>query len=86
MPFSAVLGYRKLLQQDFDLGPDVDRSCSVGAFKERESGKAKNLLLQAIERYFQGGIVDVEARIHQTDLPPIYLQHPGRADADALSP
>lgn len=86
MPFSAVLGYRKFSHRDFDLEPNIDCSCSVGAFKEKESGKAKNLLLQAIERYFQGGIVDVEARIHQTNLPPIYLQHPGRADEDTLSP
>ncbi|KAH7152540.1 peptidase family C78-domain-containing protein [Dactylonectria estremocensis] len=53
--------------------------CSVQAFKDKERGKAKSLLLQGIENYFQGGIVDVEARIHLTGLPPIYLQHPGHS-------
>ncbi|CAM1508528.1 Fc.00g053760.m01.CDS01 [Cosmosporella sp. VM-42] len=52
---------------------------SVQAFKDKERGKAKNLLLHAIEQYFQGGIEDVEARIHLTKLPPIYFQHPGHS-------
>ncbi|KAH7007983.1 peptidase family C78-domain-containing protein [Ilyonectria destructans] len=53
--------------------------CSVQAFKDKERGKAKSLLLQGIEQYFQGGVMDVEARIHLTGLPPIYLQHPGHS-------
>ena len=36
-----------------------------------------DVLLRAIEQYFQGGVEDVEARVHQTKLPPIYFQHPG---------
>ncbi|KAK7417316.1 hypothetical protein QQZ08_011659 [Neonectria magnoliae] len=53
--------------------------CSVQAFKDKERGKAKTPLLEGIEQYFQGGVEDVEARIHLTGLPPIYLQHPGHS-------
>ncbi|KAK7403959.1 hypothetical protein QQX98_010290 [Neonectria punicea] len=53
--------------------------CSVQAFKDKERGKAKTLLLEGIEQYFQVGVEDVEARIHLTGLPPIYLQHPGHS-------
>ncbi|UZP44827.1 hypothetical protein NXS19_012639 [Fusarium pseudograminearum] len=53
--------------------------CSVQAFKDPERGKSKQRLFEAIERYFQGGVTSVEDRIHRTDLPPIYLQHPGHS-------
>ncbi|KAM0411675.1 hypothetical protein ACHAPD_009892 [Fusarium lateritium] len=53
--------------------------CSVQAFKDPERGKSKQYLFEAIERYFQGGITSVEDRIHCTNLPPIYLQHPGHS-------
>ncbi|KAF5026022.1 hypothetical protein F66182_1877 [Fusarium sp. NRRL 66182] len=53
--------------------------CSVQAFKDKERGKSKQHLFEAIERYFQGGVTDVEDRIHLTGLPPIYLQHPGHS-------
>ncbi|KAF9770042.1 hypothetical protein IL306_012451 [Fusarium sp. DS 682] len=53
--------------------------CSVQAFKDKERGKSKQRLFEAIERYFQGGITSVEDRIHLTGLPPIYLQHPGHS-------
>lgn len=75
---SAVWGYRKLLNLECGRAcADQHSSCSVAAFKDREQGKAKNLLLEAVERYFQSGIVNVEDRIHLTTLAPIYLQHPG---------
>ncbi|KAF4469900.1 Zinc finger with UFM1-specific peptidase domain [Fusarium albosuccineum] len=51
--------------------------CSVQAFKDKERGRSKARLFEAVENYFQGGVKDVEDRIHLTDLPPIYLQHPG---------
>lgn len=51
--------------------------CSVQAFKDQEGRKAKNLLFEATEGYFESGITKTEERIHLTDLPPIYLQHPG---------
>lgn len=54
------------------------KSCSVQAFKDPERGRSKQRLFEAIERYFQGGVTSVEDRIHRTDLPPIYLQHPGK--------
>nr|RBQ85757.1 hypothetical protein FVER53263_07786 [Fusarium verticillioides] len=53
--------------------------CSVQAFKDQERGKSKQRLFEAIEGYFRGGITSVEDRIHHTDLPPIYLQHPGHS-------
>ncbi|KAM0435050.1 hypothetical protein ACHAPT_003139 [Fusarium lateritium] len=53
--------------------------CSVQAFKDRERGRSKTRLFEAVEGYFQGGIKDVEDRIRLTDLPPIYLQHPGHS-------
>ncbi|KPM33899.1 hypothetical protein AK830_g12673 [Neonectria ditissima] len=52
---------------------------SVVCQYHKERGKAKTLLLEGIEQYFQGGVEDVEARIHLTGLPPIYLQHPGHS-------
>ncbi|RKK90691.1 hypothetical protein BFJ71_g11450 [Fusarium oxysporum] len=53
--------------------------CSVQAFKDQERGKSKQRLFEAIEGYFHGGITSVEDRIHHTELPPIYLQHPGHS-------
>ncbi|CAG7558660.1 unnamed protein product [Fusarium equiseti] len=53
--------------------------CSVQAFKDPERGRSKQHLFEAIERYFQGGVTSVEDRIHCTNLPPIYLQHPGHS-------
>ncbi|KAG7419705.1 Ubiquitin carboxyl-terminal hydrolase ZUFSP [Fusarium oxysporum f. sp. rapae] len=53
--------------------------CSVQAFKDQERGKSKQRLFEAIEGYFRGGITSVEDRIHHTELPPIYLQHPGHS-------
>ncbi|KAI1072377.1 hypothetical protein LB507_003371 [Fusarium sp. FIESC RH6] len=53
--------------------------CSVQAFKDPERGRSKQHLFEAIERYFQGGVTSVEDRIHSTNLPPIYLQHPGHS-------
>ncbi|KAI5461052.1 peptidase family C78-domain-containing protein [Mariannaea sp. PMI_226] len=50
--------------------------CSVQAFKDQQHNNARAALFEAIEQYFQSGVVDVEARIHLTSLPPLYLQHP----------
>ncbi|WZH45168.1 Zinc finger with UFM1-specific peptidase domain-containing protein [Fusarium acuminatum] len=53
--------------------------CSVQAFKNKERGKSKQCLFDAVEGYFRGGITSIEDRIHLTGLPPIYLQHPGHS-------
>ncbi|KAJ4309616.1 hypothetical protein N0V84_011399 [Fusarium piperis] len=57
----------------------LDITCSVQAFKDKERGRSKTRLFEAVESYFQGGIKNVEDRIRVTDLPPIYLQHPGHS-------
>ncbi|KAF4964114.1 hypothetical protein FSARC_7944 [Fusarium sarcochroum] len=57
----------------------LEITCSVQAFKDKERGKSKHRLFEAIEGYFQGGVTNVEDRIHLTSLPPIYLQHPGHS-------
>ncbi|KAF4983083.1 hypothetical protein FZEAL_1430 [Fusarium zealandicum] len=54
-------------------------TCSVQAFKDKERGRSKTHLLEAIEQYFQAGVTNVEDRIHLTGLPPVYLQHPGHS-------
>ncbi|EEU44231.1 uncharacterized protein NECHADRAFT_84553 [Fusarium vanettenii 77-13-4] len=57
----------------------LDITCSVQAFKDKERGRSKSRLFEAVEGYFQGGIKNIEDRIRVTDLPPIYLQHPGHS-------
>lgn len=57
---------------------NLNFSCSVQAFKDKERGRSKSRLFEAVEGYFQGGIKNIEDRIRVTDLPPIYLQHPGK--------
>ncbi|KAM5342750.1 hypothetical protein ACJ41O_013716 [Fusarium nematophilum] len=77
--FPSIFQLQDLIENAWDMGINSQGRVETGvqAFKDKERGRSKTLLLQAIESYFQGGINDVEDRIHLTDLPPIYLQHPG---------
>ncbi|KAJ2900191.1 peptidase family C78 [Zalerion maritima] len=41
--------------------------------------KAMASLLDEVETYFQSGVTDPAAKVHCTDLPPIYFQHRGHS-------
>ncbi|KAK0626678.1 peptidase family C78-domain-containing protein [Immersiella caudata] len=56
----------------------LDIPCDAQGFKNREPGKSEALLMECVETYFQGGVVDPTQRIRLTSLPPLYFQHAGR--------
>ena len=46
-------------------------------FKDKEPGRSESRLYTEVSRYFESGVVDPKAKVHSTNLPPIYLQHAG---------
>lgn len=56
----------------------MDR-CETQGFRAPELGKSEALLLEEVENYFMSGVVDPTKRIRCTNLPPIFLQHPGKS-------
>lgn len=54
--------------------------CNTGAFSAREGFRAHDILLQDVANYFRTGCdLDSQEKILQTDLAPIYFQHPGHS-------
>ncbi|KAF2086887.1 DUF1671-domain-containing protein [Saccharata proteae CBS 121410] len=51
----------------------------VQAFTDRRNEHAYEQLLTDVEHYFKIGTKDGDAKVHKTNLPPIYLQQPGHS-------
>ncbi|EFX01200.1 duf1671 domain containing protein [Grosmannia clavigera kw1407] len=53
--------------------------CNVQAFNHRKTGRAAELMLREVERYFETGKYRMGRKVRATSLPPIYWQHPGHS-------
>lgn len=53
-------------------------SCEANAFSQGGGFKAHEGLLVTVAEYFQqGSIVDLNEKIHMSNMPPVYFQHQG---------
>lgn len=57
----------------------LDIPCDAEGVKHKEPGKSEAMLMEYVENYFQSGVEDPTQQIRQTNLPPLYFQHPGHS-------
>ena len=65
------------IQREGDDSPEG--SIVVTAMKDKEPGKSESRLYKDICKYFESAVVDPTAKVHATNLPPIYFQHIGHS-------
>ena len=68
----------------------TDQSCEAEAFnKPKDLSDTKSYVhdqvIEAVLTYFSAGVVDPAQKVYQTNLAPIYFQHPGNTSSVALS-